>query len=70
MKYEINRISKSSEDYLIVTKDGDYRTHFQIQIRKNDRNYRTFEEAFEQAQNWIKEDLETPTKTTVYTYEA
>lgn len=70
MKYEINRISKSSEDYLIVTKDGDYRTHFQIQIRKNDRNYRTFEEAFEQAQKWIKEDLETPTKTTVYTYEA
>lgn len=68
MKYEINRISKSSEDYLVVTKDGGYQTCFLI--RKNDSNYRTFEEALEQAQAWIKEDVEVPTKTTVYTYEA
>lgn len=68
MKYEINRISKSSEDYLVILKDGDYQTC--VIIRKNDSNYRTFEEALEEAQDWIKQDLETPTKTTVYTYEA
>lgn len=56
MKYEVIRISNGNEDYLKITKDD---LHLQcLVIRSNNFNYRSFEQAYDEALEYIRKDSE------------
>lgn len=56
MKYEVIRISNSNEDYLRITKEDSVLQC--LVIRSNNFNYRSFEQAYDEALEYIRKDSE------------
>jgi hypothetical protein len=68
MKYEIIRITNSSDDYLRVNKGELFLDAFWIVLDK--APIRSYDEAFKLAKERIEKDLDVKITQTVYTYEA
>lgn len=54
MKYEVIRVSNSNEDYLRITKDEVVLQC--LMIRSNNFTYRSFEQAYDEAIEYIRKD--------------